>query len=169
MEIFYLSSALPLPSEIGNLGSLRDLGSYDLQSAVGTLPAELGRLTNLTIAFFLNGAFTGQLPSELGRLTSMSQLRLSKPIEQTGLSGTIPTELASLVDIGKLRILDLSCQTDLTGTIPEAMCFLESPNCTFVQPWGAIASCILQVACGGEEFESYLCGCNCNCTDSDTV
>lgn len=55
----------------------------------GTIPAELGKLTNLKRLQLGNQQFTGEIPAELGNLTNLQELELGG----NQLTGTIPAEL----------------------------------------------------------------------------
>ena len=80
----------------------------------GTLPAELGNLTNLRELLLFSGNLEGNIPPELGNLTKLSYLSLS----YNELIGNIPSELGNLTAADKLDI-DLS-YNKLTGTIPKS-------------------------------------------------
>ena len=75
----------------------------------GTIPSELGDLTNLKGLYLWGNELSGTIPPELGNLKSLERLFLSKNL----LSGTIPSELD---DLTNLVILDLS-DNQLSGTI----------------------------------------------------
>jgi Leucine-rich repeat (LRR) protein len=76
----------------------------------GTIPSELGNLTNLGILSLGNNQLTGSIPIELVNLTSLTQLRLF----ENQLTGGIPAELDKLTVLEEL-ILD---SNQLTGGIP---------------------------------------------------
>ena len=86
----------------------------------GTIPPELGNLTNLK---WLNlgsyqlpssfGKFTGEIPAELGNLTNLVELGLS----DNQLTGEIPAELGNLTNLVRLT-LHLN---QLTGEIPAEL------------------------------------------------
>ena len=78
----------------------------------GTIPADLGSLSNLTGLYLHENQLTGPIPAELGRLTGLQELSL----RDNQLSGAIPPELSRLT---KLERLSLS-QNMLTGCVPEA-------------------------------------------------
>jgi len=85
----------------------------DLQNNLlsGTLPVELGDLTNLILLYLHQNLLTGSIPVELGSLNSLTQLNLS----DNQLSGNIPTELGNLPILTQLY-LD---QNLLAGSIPS--------------------------------------------------
>ena len=65
-----------LPAELGNLTNLQRLLLFRNQLS-GALPAELGNLTNLQELSFSENQFAGALPSWLGNLTNLQRLYLS--------------------------------------------------------------------------------------------
>ena len=64
-------------------------------SLTGTIPSELGNLTNLTWLNLSRNSLSGGIPGELGNLTNLEQLNLS----DNSLSGSIPRELGSLTNL----------------------------------------------------------------------
>ena len=67
---------------------------------VGTIPPEIGTLTNLTRLNLFNNQLSGVIPTEIGTLTNLTQLNL--PSNQ--LSGAIPTEIGNLTNLGSLNL-----------------------------------------------------------------
>ena len=55
----------------------------------GSIPAELGNLSNLEVLHLLDNQLTGPIPTELGNLSSLSDLNLERNQQ---LTGSIPTE-----------------------------------------------------------------------------
>ena len=78
----------------------------------GSLPAELGLLSNLTYLNLRNNGLAGPIPSELGDLTNLRYLGLNN----NELSGPIP----DLSRMTLLKQLYLS-NNDLTGDLPDWM------------------------------------------------
>ena len=101
-----------VPPELGALTDLQrlELGSNEL---TGVIPPELGRLTDLEMLELASNQLRGAIPAELGRLTQLERLRL----DQNQLSGAIPGELGRLA---KLRSLSLD-NNQLSGPIPSAL------------------------------------------------
>ena len=79
----------------------------------GTIPAELGQLTNLTDLMLANNELTGPIPTELSQLTNLTHLNLIKNM----LTGTIPAELGQLTNLTHLSL----GYNKLTGTIPTEL------------------------------------------------
>ena len=74
-----------------------DLCNVNLQ---GTLPPELGNLSELRRLCFWGHDVTGAIPPEFGRLTNLRELIFSK----TQTSGPIPPELGNLINLTNLEI-----------------------------------------------------------------
>jgi len=66
-----------------------DLGS---QGLTGSIPPEIGDLTNLRHLYLYNNQLTGSIPSEIGNLTNLTYLRLSS----NQLTGEIPESICDL-------------------------------------------------------------------------
>jgi Leucine-rich repeat (LRR) protein len=96
----------------------------------GSLPAELGSLTELTrLDVSTNPGLHGTLPSSLGNLTKLTYLTVS----DTNIDGTVPNAFGALT---ALKTLGLA-RTKLYGCIPTSMAglgdaLLAMPN------WGEI-------------------------------
>ena len=80
---------------------------------VGTIPRELGQLSNLKVLNLVGNQLVGILPSELGQLTNLNILALGN----NALSGSIPVEYAKLGDLEVLHIFG----NRLTGSIPPEL------------------------------------------------
>jgi len=89
-----------LPAEIGNLSNLGTLqvecNPYTWTDYLtGSIPTEIGNLTNLTYLDLSYNQFSGSIPTSIGNLTNLTYLNLSI----NTLSGSIPSELQSLSNL----------------------------------------------------------------------
>jgi hypothetical protein len=115
-----------LPSQIGMLTNL-------VVSMTGTLPSELGLLNMLQwLTLEENVNFSGLISSQFGQLTDLMFLTLSS----NDLAGSIPSELGLLTLLGQMML----GSTHVTGTVPETLfkiffnvvvdcCFVEECTC----------------------------------------
>ena len=83
------------------------------RSLNGSIPSELGALTQLQLLYVNNNQLSGAIPEELGGLTTLTDLRLNA----NALTGNIPSELG---DLTALRVLNLG-GNELTGEIPPEL------------------------------------------------
>ena len=97
-----------IPPELGNLTELKSLGLADNRLS-GEIPPELGNLIYLETLYLNNNELSGEIPPELGELFYLEWLYLY--LNQ--LSGEIPAELGQLTN---LRHLDLA-DNRLSGSI----------------------------------------------------
>ena len=88
-------------------------GDHPGNGLLGSMPPELGNLTNLESLNLHNNSLTGPIPPELGRLASLKSLGLGRNL----LQGTIPPELGNLVALESLSLLG----NHLTGRIPPEL------------------------------------------------
>ena len=101
-----------IPPDLGNLTNLTHLRFWANQ-LWGTIPPELGRLVSLRRLSLGVNDLTGEIPPELGALTRLTGLTL----RLNQLTGSIPTELGNLTE---LRQLDLY-RNELSGPIPTEL------------------------------------------------
>ena len=102
-----------IPSELGELSELRTL-NLNFNRLSGSIPSELGNLSELReLNINTNLSLSGPIPSELGKLTQLRTLVLSR----SQLSGSIPSELGEL---SELRTLNLN-ENRLSGSIPSEL------------------------------------------------
>ena len=90
------------------------------KSLTGSLPANLGSLSELTSLNLDVNRLTGPIPAELGNLSKLEYLNLNgnRPTGYTygnRLTGEIPASFADLASLRKLHLGD----GQLTGTIPD--------------------------------------------------
>ncbi|CAO2036502.1 unnamed protein product [Urochloa humidicola] len=85
--------------------------SLGINALSGSVPKELGNLTNLIVLGFGSNYLNGSLPSELGNLAKLEQLY----IDSAGLSGPLPSSFSRLTRMKTLWASD----NDFTGQIPD--------------------------------------------------
>ena len=101
-----------IPPELGNLTNLQDLWLQTNQLS-GSIPPELGNLTNLRHLYLYDNQLSGNIPPELGNLTNLRCLSLWT----NQLSGSIPPELGNLTNLTHLLLYD----NQLSGSIPPEL------------------------------------------------
>ena len=88
-----------------------------ISNLTGSIPPEIGYLTNLTDLILHNNQLTGSIPPEIGNLTNLGWLYL----QGNQLTGSIPPEIGNLTNLERLKLYD----NQLTGEIPESLCDLN--------------------------------------------
>ncbi|WP_420633428.1 M66 family metalloprotease [Candidatus Palauibacter sp.] len=106
-----------IPLELGDLSELRSL-SLRGNSLSTSIPPELGRLANLTSLELSLNRLTGPIPPSLGDLSNLKRLALLR----NRLTGPLPPQLGNLHSLEKLEL----AQNDLTGALPTALGDLSS-------------------------------------------
>jgi Leucine-rich repeat (LRR) protein len=101
-----------IPAELGNLTGLTIL-KLDNNSLTGSIPTTLGSLPLLTDLFLNNNQLSGAVPSSLGNLSNLVYLYL----RNNQLSGSLPSSLGNLT---KLQYF-YTGYNQLTGTIPATL------------------------------------------------
>ncbi|WP_281635416.1 leucine-rich repeat domain-containing protein [Flavobacterium marginilacus] len=129
-----------IPPEIGKLTELKRLTLVG-NSITGTIPPEIGQLRQLQILELHNNQLTGVIPPEIGELTQLINLILSR----NQLSGAIPAEIGQLT---QLNSFDFGSNR-LSGIIPATigqLTNLKSINIWYNQLSGTIPAEIGQLA-----------------------
>ena len=98
-----------LPAQLGNLSNLTLLALHSNQLS-GPIPAQLGNLSNLKVLVLARNQLSGPIPSQLGNLSNLTHLILH--INQ--LSGPIPAQLGNLSNLEWVRLSG----NQLTGCVP---------------------------------------------------
>ena len=83
----------------------------DSKGMTGTIPAELGSLTGLTVLSLVENDLTGAIPVELGNLTNLTGLHLGGNL----LTGCIPGSLRDAVDYYLAQFDPFFCDVRLSG------------------------------------------------------
>ena len=102
-----------IPPQLGNLTNLLQLYLWS-NNLEGSIPSELGNLSELVVLYLDKNELTGTIPTELGKLPN---LRNNLGLSQNQLEGSIPSELGNLTE---LQVLDLR-DNKLTGSIPPEL------------------------------------------------
>ena len=98
-----------IPPEIGNLTNLTYL---ELEGELtGVIPPEIGNLTNLAYLDLGYNDLEGSIPPEIGNLTNLTHLYL----EENSFTDSIPSEIGNLISLTELMLYT----NQLTGSIPS--------------------------------------------------
>ena len=98
-------------------GRVTELKLHD-NNLAGTITADYGKLTGLTVLWLNGNRFSGAIPTEIGDLTSLTQLWAHRNM----LSGSIPTEIGDLTSLTSLSLGG----NMLSGAIPTQIGSLTS-------------------------------------------
>jgi len=98
-----------IPTEIGNLSNLFAL-YLNFNQLSGSIPPEIGNLDSLRYLQLPANQLSGSIPPEIGNLDNLIYLSLSS----NQLSGPIPSEIWNLTNLTSLVLSD----NQLSGTIP---------------------------------------------------
>ncbi len=125
VEVTNRSLSGSLPPELGKLTELRRLVVFG-NNFSGSIPPELGKLTKLTWLGLADNDLSGAIPPQLGNLTQLHGLGL----HDNNLSGEIPSELGNLTNLQHLY-LHGNGSNAFTGCIPSAL--MRVPHNTLQQ------------------------------------
>jgi Leucine-rich repeat (LRR) protein len=112
LDISYNWLSSTIPPEYGGMISLTALSlasnyndddGYFTQGIIGTLPTQLGMLTNLQLIDLSNNYITGTLITEIGQLQHLQSFL----IQNNFLHGSIPIEYANCVSLKELVLQDM--------------------------------------------------------------
>jgi Leucine-rich repeat (LRR) protein len=103
----------------------------------GTIPTEIGLLTELASLSITNATLTGTIPTEIGNLVKMRRMWLY----DNQLTGSIPAELNSLTE---LEVLELH-HNDLSGAMPQGIC--ANINKADYELKALTADCVSEMTC----------------------
>ena len=81
-------------------------------SLTGSIPPEIGNLTNLTSLDLSGNLLTGSIPPEIGNLTNLEGLYLYN----NQLTGDIPQAVCDLIESNNLSINNITTGNNLTNT-----------------------------------------------------
>ncbi|MCZ0954476.1 MAG: leucine-rich repeat domain-containing protein, partial [Rhodospirillaceae bacterium] len=101
-----------IPAELGDISNLEELWLYNNELS-GPIPGELGDLSSLRLLILSLNQLSGSIPTGLGNLSNLELLSLNA----NKLSGPVPAELNGL---SSLEELDLS-SNQLSGSIPAEL------------------------------------------------
>jgi len=107
-----------IPTEIGRLSNLIEF-DIDTNQITGTLPLHIGDMASLR-AFYAGAqqSLGGTIPTEIGELTSLTDLYLYN----NELFGTIPAQIVNIAGLSKFHIYG----NNLSGEIPVLPSFSTS-------------------------------------------
>ena len=117
LQLQYNSLSGSLPTELGQLSELRTLDLMG-NTLSGPVPPQLGDLDELRSLSLHRNRLTGPIPGRLGQLAELERLDLSRNI----FSGAIPPELGELAN---LVSLDFG-RNEISGSIPPELGDLAS-------------------------------------------
>ncbi|XBI87296.1 hypothetical protein VPH35_025409 [Triticum aestivum] len=107
-----LRGDLPANS-IANLPKSLTALSLNSNNILGTIPMEIGNLSNLSMLYLDTNLFTGPIPSTIGQLSNLIVLSLSK----NKFFGEIPPSIGILNQLEELYLQE----NQLSGSIPESL------------------------------------------------
>ncbi|PHU01662.1 hypothetical protein BC332_31449 [Capsicum chinense] len=114
-----------IPPEIGNLTNLVYL-DLNTDQISGTIPSQIGSLVKLQILRIFDNYLNGSIPEEIGYLRSLTKPSLGwnflNASYSNSLNGSIPASLGNLYNFSLLYLYN----NHLSGSIPEEIGYLRS-------------------------------------------
>jgi hypothetical protein len=110
IQLYSNNLAGTIPSELGSLSNLKDLDFWNNQLS-GSIPPELGNLSNLQYLYLNSNQLMGSIPLSLSNLSNLDTLQLN----DNQLTGSIPTEFGNLSNLFYLYLYN----NQLSGSIPS--------------------------------------------------
>jgi hypothetical protein len=101
-----------IPADLANLANLTYL-DLKINQLTGTIPAEIGNIANLEVLNLMLNQLEGGIPSEIGNLTHLTACCL----HSNQLTGAIPATLGNLTNLEELILGN----NQLTGSIPPEL------------------------------------------------
>jgi Leucine-rich repeat (LRR) protein len=109
----------------------------DSNEIVGSIPTEIGLLTELASISITNSTLSGPIPTEMGNLSELRRLWLY----DNQLSGIIPSQMSNLAI---LEVLELHLN-DISGAMPAGVC--ASIEKSEFESKALTADCVSEVTC----------------------
>ena len=113
LNLFNMELSGTIPDEIGNLTELKQLGLKS-NNFNGGIPESIGELTNLTQLSLSNNLLNGSLHESLGNLSKLILLDVSN----NNLEGSIPSTIGNLSGLYTFLVNS----NNFSGLIPESLC-----------------------------------------------
>jgi len=117
IELLWNNLTGTLPDEIGNITDLQILELYANQIS-GEIPATIGNLAGLTCLSLRGNHLIGTIPQEIENLINLEYLLLF----ENQLEGSIPSGIGNLVHLEYILLQN----NQLTGPIPDEICNLSN-------------------------------------------
>lgn len=114
-----------IPKAIGLYTGLESLEICYKRNLSGTIPDEIGNLTNLTYLRLMGNSLNGTIPDSIGNLTKLQTLDLANNAMNStyngyradGLGGAVPESIGNLTELKQLNLGDYSNFTSLPSSI----------------------------------------------------
>lgn len=117
LDLYYNGLDGTIPTDLGDLTNM-DYLRFNFNHLSGSIPSELGNLTNLTYFDLGNNQLTGGIPTSLGNLTKLTRF----DVAGNRLDGGIPSQLGSLTALKELYLY----VNQLSGSLPSELGNLTS-------------------------------------------